>query len=590
MNIKNLLYFVMITWLLASTSIIPIYSSPHISETDVEFFWGYKYQGMTTIPALDLSSYATEILRKAIGSDYSMYVYIGAGLTYDFSFGLYSPYQVSIYLFDTSPRVKQSYAGHISLTPKNIYFDFSTSSKLSLKIGAKVFWKGVLIAGGEYPFDKTFIFSGRIDTKYESPLGTYQVSVGQPIKDAMEKTIGKIVPKIELILGVGAGAVVTIPIDWDLELIFKSYIDVIPNTGTRLSIVPEIMTFSKPGALPFTIIPKLGGQDSVRWSFSQRMSMGINFYLKGKITADVAIGIAASYESPWYSAKVPLSELVTLPTKTLSDVLSTQLSIPLPRLTTKLTSIDSKVKDTTLKIFVSDETGTSVSGAKVDVSTRQKSYSARDIGNGYYSVTIPASELSSLQVSASKSEFEGVSEKIEIGTSYLQEYTSLLTHYNSLQADYNTLKTTNDKLRADYNPLQTSYNYIKEDYDRTKIEFDVIQKEYDSLKSEYAILKAKYDDLMTKAKVLPAIPQELVYLLIITTMVFIFTTIYFARRKPKAKPAPPIKLPLRFLPVSERPKPPLIGPIIHPNGSISTKVTLRTLFNRFLGGFSHLAS
>jgi hypothetical protein len=106
-----------------------------------------------------------------------------------------------------------------------------------------------------------------------------------------------------------------------------------------------------------------------------------------------------------------------------------------------------------------------------------------------------------------------------------------------LPKNFTEIQTKYEMLNASYHELLLKYATLKDDYESIKSKYDVIQKEYDSLKNEYNILKAKYDDLMTKAKVLPAIPQELVYILIITTMVFIFATIYFARRKPKAKPA-----------------------------------------------------
>lgn len=453
--------------------------------TTVDFLWAKEYEGKVTAPRLDLSNVATDLVKKAFGSDYSASVYIETALTYDFSFGVHTPYQASMYLSSVSPRVKQTAVGYISLVPKNIYFDVYSFSKLYLKVGAMIFWKGLKIVGGEYVFDKDFSFSTRIDTEFSSPLGTYRVAVGELIKNI----VGKILPKIELAFGIGAGFVLAIPIDWDLDLVFKSYIDITSGTNQLLSVSPASMTFDKQGSLPFTITPQAGGQESVSWSFSQKISLGLDFFIKSKVIADIAVGVATSYECPWYSIKVLSTDLFTLPAKTSPNILSAELSIPSPKLAAKLTSINSTVNDTILKIFVEDETGASISGAKVEVSTRLKSYPANDLGNGYYSATVPTLELSSVLISAEKPGYEGVLTQINIGTEYLQEY-------NALNSAYNEYRQTHSYANTEYNDLKSKYD-------------------------------ASIADLGTI--------RSLNYVLIITTIVFIATTAYLTIRKPKPK-------------------------------------------------------
>lgn len=490
MNEKHIAFSLLV--IILSVCVTPIPSASAFTTTaTVDYLWAKEYKGKVTASRLDLSTFATNLVRKAFGSGYSASVYIEARLTYDFSFGLHTPYQVSMYLSNINPRVGQSATGYISLMPKNIYFDVYALSKLYLKIGAKIFkeilGRNVQITGGEYLFDKIdFSFNTRIDTEYMSPLGIYRVSVSELIKNV----VGKILPKIELVIGLGAGAVFAIPIDWDLDLVFKSYVDVTSGINRIFSVSPTSMTFDKVGTLPFTITPHAGGQESVKWGFSQRISMGFDFFIKGKVIAEIAAGVATSYESPWYSIKVLSTDLFTLPTKTSPNILGAELSIPLPKLAVTLTSINSTVKETILKIFVNDETGASISGAKVEVSTRLKSYSANDLGDGYYSVTVSTPELSSIQISATKSGYEGILTEVDIGTEYLQEYGTLQATYNSLNQTYN-----------------------------------VLQSEYDSLKSKHDALTS---DLGTA--------RNLSYLFVTMTIIFIATTVYLAIKKLKVKP------------------------------------------------------
>jgi len=485
------------------------YSSPMKSENTIDFAWEYRDNGAVTASTLDISRYATDKLRNAIdalgipgitGSGYRTSVYINGKLTYDLSFEVHSPYRTSLYLSDTSPRVGRSATGHISVEPGDIYFDFSVSFRLSFIIGAKVFLSGMQVAGGDYPIETpTFSRSGRIYTDYESPLGTYRVS----IKQELEKVMGKVnLPKVQFALGVGLhSVVVAIPFDWDLEFVFKSYIDAYPSTGHILSVSPTVATFGRTAALPFTIVPQLGGQDSVKWSFSQRMSMEAHFLAKAKFIADAAAyGVVFfSYETPQYDIVHFSGELVTL-TKKSQSVLSSQLSVPYPKLTTTIMSVDCRVKDTTLKLSVNDETGASISGARVDVTTSKRSYPAKDLGKGYYSATVPTSELSSIQVSASKSGCEGCLTRMDIGTSYLQEY-------NALQSKFTTLQSAHGSLKSQYDSLQTKYMSIESEQRTRSALFESVQSEHESLKSQHAsllsnhtILESKYNELESKYK------------------------------------------------------------------------------------------
>jgi hypothetical protein len=391
-----------------------------------------------------------------------------------------------------------------------------------MKVGAVLFWKGMPIAGGEYPLETSFSFSRSLNTDHKSPLGTYRVSV----KQELEEAVGKLLPKIEIVLGIAGGVVVTVPLDWDLELVFRSHVDATPRIGQGLLVSPTNMTFDKSVALPFSVIPQTGGPSSIIWDFSQSMSMGIDFYVKVKFMADFAAGVATSYESPWFSAKVLSSDLITL-TRTSQNVLSSQITVPPPKLTTKLTSIDSTVADTTLKLFVEDETGASITGADVDVSTRMNKYSANDIGEGLYTVIVPTSELSSIQVHVSKSGYEECSATIDLEPEYLEEYNSLNTQYESLQSEH-------EALQSSYDSLQTQHENLRSDYNNIRYSLTLLESEYNSLKSQHASLESDYQNLQSHCSELETqlhMYQFPLYAFGGTTVLFASLTAYLLLRR-----------------------------------------------------------
>lgn len=466
------------------TSIVTTHCSSYEDESQIDFLWGYGFEGDASAPKLELTNYATEVIRKALGSAYSFSVYIEPVIKYDFSFGIHSPYQASLYLSEVEPRVEQVASGHISLEPRNLYFDFSSSSEISLIVGAEVFFHGVKIAGGKYYIEKDFSFNKRIYMEEQSPLGTYRLSIKKQIDDA----IGKILPKIELILGLGIGAVVSVPLDWDLELIFESSVEVNPKSSQKISVSPSSITFNKEGSKPYSIIPNSGGQDSIKWDFSQKLSMGIDFYIEGKVTADLAAGVAVSYESPTIRRKVLSRDLIKLK-KSSKDVLTSQLIVPPPILMTTLTTIESGIETTFLKFFVDDETGASISGAKVEIRTKQNLYSANDVGDGFYTATVPTSELSSIQISASKSGWEECLNEICLGTDYLEEY-------NLLNSDYIILQTKHESLKTNYSILESEYSGIEEKYNSFQSNYSSLKYKYESSLTNYTILKDKNKEVI----------------------------------------------------------------------------------------------
>jgi len=70
----------------------------------------------------------------------------------------------------------------------------------------------------------------------------------------------------------------------------------------------------------------------------------------------------------------------------------------------------------------------------------------------------------------------------------------------------------------DYNSLESSYSNL--------------ETNYNSLNSDYNDLNSKHDTLMSDLD----FTKNLSYIFMITTLVFIASTVYLAMRRPKAKP------------------------------------------------------
>ena len=70
----------------------------------------------------------------------------------------------------------------------------------------------------------------------------------------------------------------------------------------------------------------------------------------------------------------------------------------------------------------------------------------------------------------------------------------------------------------DYNSLESSYSNL--------------ETNYNSLNSDYNDLNSKHDTLMSDL----GFTKNLSYVFIITTLIFIASTVYLAMRRPKAKP------------------------------------------------------
>lgn len=95
--------------------------------------------------------------------------------------------------------------------------------------------------------------------------------------------------------------------------------------------------------------------------------------------------------------------------------------------------------------------------------------------------------------------------------------------YENLQSQYNNY-TQSDSYS------NTEYNQLEQDYDKYKKSHSYTDSQYESLQADYEDLRSKYTGLGE-----PATASILNYILFMTTVVFLVTTLYFALRKPRTK-------------------------------------------------------
>lgn len=108
-------------------------------------------------------------------------------------------------------------------------------------------------------------------------------------------------------------------------------------------------------------------------------------------------------------------------------------------------------------------------------------------------------------------------------------FTSLQTSYNDLQITYNSLKADYDSLKANHESLQIDYNSLKTSYDKLRTDYDGLKSSYDSLSRDYNVLESKYQLISELGEL--GTTRSLMYIFIITTVLFIAITVYSARRK-----------------------------------------------------------
>ena len=132
-------------------------------------------------------------------------------------------------------------------------------------------------------------------------------------------------------------------------------------------------------------------------------------------------------------------------------------------------------------------------------------------------------------------------EYIFLNASYyelLENYTTVVSERDYWKSECNDKVVEYNSLQADHTDLQDNYNSLQTSYGSLQSSHNTLQTTYNSLNSTYNTLQSEYDSLKSKDEALTAdlgSTRNLSYIFIITTVVFIVTTAYFAVRKPKVK-------------------------------------------------------
>ncbi|MBS7640298.1 MAG: tannase/feruloyl esterase family alpha/beta hydrolase [Candidatus Bathyarchaeia archaeon] len=139
--------------------------------------------------------------------------------------------------------------------------------------------------------------------------------------------------------------------------------------------------------------------------------------------------------------------------------------------------------------------------------------------------------------------------EFDISQAYLdlkQKYDELSLNYATLMDEYSDLQTQLAALQQSYKDLQFNYTTLKNEYNTLNQRFKQLQSEYSGLQSEISGLKASYNSLSASYKQLQSIHQALqqeyeklkpwqyiAFAFIALTIIFMATTVYFMRKKPR---------------------------------------------------------
>jgi predicted nuclease with TOPRIM domain len=129
---------------------------------------------------------------------------------------------------------------------------------------------------------------------------------------------------------------------------------------------------------------------------------------------------------------------------------------------------------------------------------------------------------------------------------FLAVYSQLQSNYDSLQGNYdslsgalNNLQTSHSSLLSNYTNLQADYDSTCSDYHSLEVDYNSLESSYSSLETDYNSLNSDYTDLNSKHDTLMSdlgFTKNLSYVFIVTTLIFIASTVYLAMKRPKAKP------------------------------------------------------
>jgi parallel beta-helix repeat protein len=105
-----------------------------------------------------------------------------------------------------------------------------------------------------------------------------------------------------------------------------------------------------------------------------------------------------------------------------------------------------------------------------------------------------------------------------ISSKLLHLYNQLLEEYSRLQSDYSSLNSTYQDLLTSYGPLLSNYSRLLERYSTLNASLQSLLQNYSGIEAEYASTLLEHSQNI----------QNLVYIFVATTIVFIATTVYLS--------------------------------------------------------------
>jgi len=111
-------------------------------------------------------------------------------------------------------------------------------------------------------------------------------------------------------------------------------------------------------------------------------------------------------------------------------------------------------------------------------------------------------------------------------------YQSLNSTYFALSIRYQNLSSTQNQLQNSYDGLAGSYNTLQSIHNTLTLDYAYLQGNYTQLVHAYGDLQTDHSNLLIELTNY----RNLTYTFIITTIIFLTMTIYFARRKTKTSP------------------------------------------------------
>jgi len=113
-----------------------------------------------------------------------------------------------------------------------------------------------------------------------------------------------------------------------------------------------------------------------------------------------------------------------------------------------------------------------------------------------------------------------------ISSKLLHLYNQLLEEHSRLQSDYGDLNSTYQELLTSYGPLLSNYSQLLEGYSTLNTSLQSLLQDYSEIEAEYASILLEHSQNI----------QNLVYIFVATTIIFIITTVYLSTHAHKKPP------------------------------------------------------